>query len=152
MTGKIVLYGSDFCPMVPPARNLLERARADYDYISISRNRAAKEKVMAINGGNASVPTLVFPDGDTLTDPTLADLTARLEQMGHTVARSTIWQEILLTFQSPRVLNFGAIFLALGVTFETHSLTFAGSVLLATAAIGRLAFLRTPRPPDTPTL
>ena len=144
MTGKIVLYGSDFCPMAPPVRNLLQRAKADFDYISISRNRAARDQVMEINGGNASVPTLIFPDGSTLTEPTLAELSARLEETGHTVARSTIWQEILLTFQSPRVLNFGAIFLALGVTFETHSLTFAGSVLLATAFIGRLAFLRTP--------
>ncbi|HSN73495.1 MAG TPA: glutaredoxin domain-containing protein [Anaerolineae bacterium] len=142
MTGKIVLYGSDFCPMVPPVRNLLKRAKADYDYISISRNRVARAQVMEINNGNASVPTLIFPDGSTLTEPTLTELTARLEETGHTVARSTIWQEILLTFQSPRVLNFGAIFLALGVTFETPSLTFAGSVLLATAVLGRLALLR----------
>lgn len=142
MTGKIVLYGSDFCPMVPPVRNLLQRAKADYDYISISRNRAAREQVMAINNGNASVPTLIFPDGSTLTEPTLAELTGRLEEMGLTVARSTSWQEMLLTFQSPRVLNFGAIFLALGLTLNTPSLTFAGSFLLATAVLGRLALLR----------
>ena len=142
MYGRIVLYGSDLCPMVPPVRNLLDRAGADYDYISISRNRAAKEKVMQINNGNASVPTLVFPDGSTLTEPKLAELTARLEEMGHTIARSTLWQEILLTFQSPRLLNFGVIFLAIGLTMDTPSLTFAGSVLLATAVLGRLALLR----------
>lgn len=142
MDGKITLYGSDLCPMVPPVRNLLDRAGAPYDYISISRNRAAKETVMAINGGNASVPTLVFPDGSTLTEPKLAELTARLEAMGLTVARSTIMHEILLTLQSPRLLSFGAIFLALGVTMNAPSLTFAGSVLLATAILGRLAWLR----------
>ncbi len=142
MVGKIVLYGSDFCPMVPPVRNLLDRAQADYDYISISRNRPARERVMEINDGNASVPTLVFPDSSTLTEPTLAELTSKLEAMGHAVQRETFGQAVLLTFQSPRVLNFGAIFLALGVTFETPSLTFAGSVLLATAVLGRLALLR----------
>jgi mycoredoxin len=142
MVGRIVLYGSDFCPMMPPVRDLLNRAKAEYDYISISRNRAAREQVMEINDGNASVPTLVFPDGSTLTEPTLTELAIRLEETGHSVARPTIVQGILLTFQSPRVLNFGAIFLALGVTFETPSLTFAGSVLLATAVLGRLAFLR----------
>jgi mycoredoxin len=142
MYGRIVLYGSDLCPMTPPVRNLLDRAGANYDYISISRNRAAKEKVMQINNGNASVPTLVFPDGNTLTEPKLAELTARLEEMGYSIARSTIRQEVLLTFQSPRLLNFGVIFLAIGVTMNTPSLTFAGSVLLATAVLGRLALLR----------
>ncbi len=141
MYGKIVLYGSDLCPMVPPVRNLLDRAKADYQYISISRNRAAKDEVMAINNGNASVPTLVFPDGSTLTEPTLAELTARLEGMDLTVAKSTIGQETLLVFQSPRLLNFGAIFLAIGLTMNTPSLTFAGSVLLFTAVVGRLAWL-----------
>lgn len=142
MVGKIVLFGSDLCPMVPPVRNLLDRAQADYDYISISRNRAARERVMAINNGNASVPTLVFPDGSTLTEPPLAELTARLEAMGHTVGRSTLWQEILLTLQSPRVLGFGAIFLALGLAMNAPSLTFAGGLLLAMALLGRLAWLR----------
>ena len=142
MAGKITLYGSDICPMVPPVRNLLDRAEADYDYVSISRNHAARETVMAINDGNASVPTLVFPDGGTLTEPTLAELTSRLEEMGLSVAKSTLWQEILLTFQSPRLLIFGAIFLAIGLSMNTPSLTFAGSVLLATAVLGRLAFLR----------
>ena len=141
MYGKITLYGSDLCPMVPPVRSLLDRAKADYDYISISRNRAAKEQVMAINNGNASVPTLVFPDGATLTEPTLAELTARLEEMSLTVAKTTVGREILLTFQSPRLLNFGAIFLAIGLTMNTPSLTFAGSVLLGTAILGRLAWL-----------
>lgn len=141
MYGKIVLYGSDLCPMVPPVRNLLDRAKSDYEYISISRNREAKERVMAINNGNASVPTLVFPDGSTLTEPTLAELTARLEETGLAVAKSTIGQEILLVFQSPRLLNFGAIFLAIGLAMNTPSLTFAGSVLLFTAVIGRLAWL-----------
>jgi len=145
MAEKIMLYGSDLCPMVPPVRNLLDRAQADYDYVSISRNRAAKETVMAINAGNASVPTLVFPDGRTLTEPTLAELTSRLEEMGLSTGKSTLWQEILLTFQSPRLLGFGTIFLAIGLSMNTPSLTFAGSVLLATAALGRLALLRTRR-------
>lgn len=142
MAERIVLYGSDICPMVPPVRNLLDRVRADYDYISISRNRAARERVMEINAGNASVPTLVFPDSSTLTEPTLAELTSKLEEMGFTVGRETFWDVVLLTLQSPRLLSFGAIFLVMGLTLNTPSLTFAGSVLLASAALGRLALLR----------
>lgn len=136
------MYGGDLCALSPAVRSLLDRAKADYEYISISRNRAARERVMALNNGQASVPTLLFPDSSTLTEPTLAELTTRLEAMGFTVARSTIGREALLTLQSPRLLNFGAIFLAMGVVMNTPSMTFAGSVLLGTAILGRLAWLR----------
>jgi mycoredoxin len=142
MVGRIVMYGSDLCPLSPAVRSLLNRAKADYEYISISRNSSARERVMEINDGKPSVPTLVFPDGSTMVEPKLAALTARLEAAGHTVAKTTIWQEALVTLHSPRLLNFGAIFLALGVTMNTPSLTFAGSVLLATALLGRLIGLR----------
>jgi mycoredoxin len=33
---------------------------------------------MRINGGNQTVPTVVFPDGEAMTNPPLARLTAKL--------------------------------------------------------------------------
>ncbi len=144
MSDKIVLYGNPLCPMVPPVRSLLDRAGAGYDYVNISLDRSAKERVMAINNGNASVPTLVFPDGSTLTEPRLEELAARLEGMGYTIARETFWHGVLLTLQSPRILMFGAVFLALGLGFNTPSLTFAGGLLLALALLGWLFSLRRP--------
>ena len=139
MSEKIVVYGSDLCAMIPPVRNLLQRAGVDYDYISISRNRAARQRVIEINQGKASVPTLVFPDGSALSEPTLAELTARLQALGHSVAPETFWQGMVLTFESPRILAFGLIFLSLGVAFNAPALTFAGALLLPLALLGRLA-------------
>ena len=54
--------------------------------ISIDGDPEARSMVMAINNGYASVPTLVFPDGTTLTEPTLAQLSTHLgiEQRGLT--------------------------------------------------------------------
>ena len=69
MTEKIVLYGSLTCAMAPPVRNILDRAGAAYDYIDITVDRAARQRVIEINRGYASVPTLVFADGSTLTEP-----------------------------------------------------------------------------------
>lgn len=139
MSEKIVVYGSDLCPMVPPVRSLLQRADVAYDYISISRSRTARQQVMEINQGKASVPTLVFPDGNTLTEPALDVLTARLQALGHTIAPETRWQSLILILESPRILNYGIIFLAIGLTFKAPSLTLAGSVLLILALLGRLA-------------
>ena len=39
----------------------------------------------AINGGNESVPTLVFPDGATLTEPNESTLRAQLTARGYHV-------------------------------------------------------------------
>jgi mycoredoxin len=33
---------------------------------------------MAVNGGNRTVPTVVFPDGTALTNPTVRDVQAKL--------------------------------------------------------------------------
>lgn len=52
-----------------------------YAYIDISRDRAAATKVE----GNESVPTLVFPDGSSLTEPTAGQLKRKLESLGYRV-------------------------------------------------------------------
>ena len=134
----IVVYGTEFCAMVPPVRSLLRRAGVTYDYVSLTRNRTARQRVMDINQGNASVPTLVFPDGSTLTEPTLAVLTAKLEALGHTVSPETRLQRVLLVLESPSILTFGMVFLAIGVIASQPSLTVAGATLLALALLGRL--------------
>lgn len=138
MTEKIVVYGNMLCPMVPPVRSLLERAGAPYDYVDISLDRAARQRVVEINHGNASVPTLVFPDGGTLTEPKLSELTAKLEALGHTVAPETFGQRALMVMQDPKILTFGLVFLAIGVFGQQPSLLIAGGVLLAVALLGRL--------------
>lgn len=136
MSEKILVYGNEFSAKVPPVRNLLKRAGVPYDYVSTTFNRGARQRVKEINQGKASLPILVFPDGSTLTDPALDVLSARLQSMGHTIAPETFLDGILLTLQSPRILTFGMIFLAIGVTFKAPALTFAGAVLLALAILG----------------
>jgi mycoredoxin len=138
MSEKITLYGSDLCPAAPPVRSLMRRSGAPFDYVSISRNRAARQQVMDINQGNASVPTLVFPDGSTLTEPTMAALTAKIEALGHTIAPETLWQRVRLVLQTPSILLFGLAFFAIGVAAREPSLLIAGSVLLALALVGRV--------------
>jgi mycoredoxin len=138
MSDRILVYGNEYCPMVPPVRSLLKRAGVEVDYHSITFDRAARRTVMEINQGNASVPTLVFPDGSTLTEPTLAVLTARLESLGHTVAPETRLQRILLVLESPSILLFGVAFLAIGLIGSEPSLTIAGVALLAVVLLGKL--------------
>ncbi len=66
-------------------RGLLAQAKIPYDYIDISRDSGAAAKVRALNGGNESVPTLVFPDGSSLTEPTVGQLKSKLESLGYRI-------------------------------------------------------------------
>lgn len=66
-------------------RGLLAQAKVPYDYIDITSDPTAAAKVRAINEGNESVPTLVFPDGSSLTEPSAGQLKQKLESLGYRV-------------------------------------------------------------------
>ncbi len=104
---KIILFGHPMCPMVGPVMGMLARAKADYEYINIHRDEAARARVRAINHGNESVPTLVFPDGSTLTEPSSGQLQARLEALGYHVPLSA-----RLIAHAPLIITAAVILLA----------------------------------------
>ncbi len=85
MTSKIIVYAHSFCPSVPAVLGILKRAKVDYEYINIHRDYEARNRVREINNGYESVPTLVFPDGSTLTEPSEAELTRKLKAAGYQV-------------------------------------------------------------------
>jgi mycoredoxin len=85
LSEQIIVYGTPTCPMVPPVLGMLKQANAPHDYINIRQDQAGLEHVRAINGGDESVPTLVFPDGTTLTEPGEAELRAKLTSLGYRV-------------------------------------------------------------------
>lgn len=93
-TEKVIMYGTPTCPGVPPVRGMLARAQVDFDYVNIGEDPIGRSQVMAINDGNASVPTLVFPDGSTLTEPSTAVLRQKLQSLGHTVPQPNLWQSL----------------------------------------------------------
>lgn len=101
---KIILYGHTTCPGVPPARGVLNRANVPYDYINIHKDAAAAAQVRAINEGNESVPTLLFPDGSTLTEPSFGALRDKLNGLGYKIG----WQGWLIG-------NLWRVMIAVGV-------------------------------------
>lgn len=87
-SGTVMLYGRPTCAMTGPIRQVLERAGVPHTYVNILQDEAARERVRAINNGYESVPTLVFPDGSTLTEPSTAALTRKLSLLGYRVPLS----------------------------------------------------------------
>jgi mycoredoxin len=100
MTDRIIVYGHPGCPMVGPVRNMLDKAGADFEYINIHQDEAAREHVRAINSGNESVPTLVFPDGTTLIEPSVGELQQHLAGLGYSIPLTAQliarWPQILI--------------------------------------------------------
>lgn len=131
MTDKIILYGSPTCPMVSPVRNTLERANADYEYVDIYLNPEARKRVMEINNGNASVPTVTFPDGSSLTEPNEAILKAKLESIGYKVRSLTLLDRAQVIFEFPVILILGILMLALGIYNGEIAQVAIGGLLIA---------------------
>jgi len=77
----LILYGTSWCGATRRARQTLETRRIQYTYIDIDSDEEGRAFVEKTNRGYRSVPTLLFPDGSTLTEPTtieLADAIAKL--------------------------------------------------------------------------
>lgn len=55
-------------------KGALEREGIEFRVIDIEQDPEAADYVMSVNGGNATVPTIVLPDGRTLTNPPLPTL------------------------------------------------------------------------------
>ncbi len=74
----IILYTSSWCAQAISVEGFLDRNEIPVQKIKIDKDPAAREKLIEINGGYASVPTLIFPDGTKLTEPSLAQLQKKL--------------------------------------------------------------------------
>lgn len=79
MPSGLVIYSTPWCGYCTRLKRQLDRLGVTYDDIDIDRDEDAAATVMQVNGGNATVPTVVFPDGSVATNPSLAEVTARLE-------------------------------------------------------------------------
>jgi mycoredoxin len=75
---KLVLYTSRFCAHSLSVERLLRKHNVDAAIISIDGNSEARQQLIALNNGFASVPTLLFSDGTKLTEPSLALIRERL--------------------------------------------------------------------------
>lgn len=77
-TDKIIMYGTGWCPDCHRARRIFDENKVDYVHIDIDDHPEAVAVVVGVNNGNRSVPTIVFPDGSTLTEPSNRELLAKI--------------------------------------------------------------------------
>ena len=78
MSPAVTMYSTVWCGYCRRLKDQMERAGIDYVEVDIEHDAAAAELVMSVNGGNQTVPTVVFPDGSALANPSLAQVRDRL--------------------------------------------------------------------------
>ena len=78
---KIKFYGNSWCPGSRRAKKILANRKIEFEWFNINENIAAREFVKQVNNGNRSVPTIVFPDGEILVEPSTRELEAKISQL-----------------------------------------------------------------------
>lgn len=74
----ITMYITEWCGDCRRARRFLDAQHIPYQLINIDGDRQAEQYVRSVNAGNRSVPTIVFPDGTLLVEPSNQQLAGKL--------------------------------------------------------------------------
>jgi mycoredoxin len=81
MTQPLTMYTTPWCGYCKRLKRQLAADGIEMTEIDIEQDQAAAEFVMTVNRGNQTVPTVVFPDGSALTNPSAATVKARLRDL-----------------------------------------------------------------------
>jgi mycoredoxin len=76
--GTITMFSTKWCGYCRGLKSALDRAGIGYTEVDIEDHQGGADYVMSVNGGNQTVPTVVFPDGTAATNPSLAEVRLRL--------------------------------------------------------------------------
>jgi mycoredoxin len=77
---QITMYSTPWCGYCHRLRGQLDREGVSYTVIDIEEHPDAAAYVREVNDGFETVPTVVFADGSALTNPSLAQVLARVAQ------------------------------------------------------------------------
>ncbi|WP_277455870.1 mycoredoxin [Janibacter sp. DB-40] len=72
------MFSTTWCGYCRRLKSQLDREGIGYTEINIENTPGTAELVEVVNGGNQTVPTLLFPDGSSATNPSLADVRKQL--------------------------------------------------------------------------
>lgn len=75
---KIIMYATTWCGDCRMARRWFDSHQIPYEWINIENDAEAAAYVVKVNRGMRSVPTIVFPDGSILVEPSPRELANKL--------------------------------------------------------------------------
>jgi mycoredoxin len=78
MSGQLTMYSTSWCGYCHRLAGQLNREGIEFAVVDIESDPDAAAFVERVNEGNRTVPTVLFPDGSAMTNPSVRDVKARL--------------------------------------------------------------------------
>jgi mycoredoxin len=78
MTPAVTMYSTPWCGYCHRLAGQLDREGIPFTVIDIEQQPDAAAYVREVNNGYETVPTVVFPDGTALTNPSVAQVRDRI--------------------------------------------------------------------------
>ena len=75
---SFTMYTTPWCGYCVRLKGQLDREGIPFDIVDIEQQPEAADIVEAANGGNQTVPTLVYADGTSHTNPSVAQVKEKL--------------------------------------------------------------------------
>jgi mycoredoxin len=77
----VTMYSTTWCGYCSRLKAQMGREGIEFTEVDIERDPDAAAFVESVNGGNQTVPTLLFPDGTSAANPSIKDVKAKLALM-----------------------------------------------------------------------
>ncbi|MDQ6715392.1 MAG: mycoredoxin [Actinomycetota bacterium] len=77
-TGTVTMFSTTWCGYCSRLKTQLTREGIAFTEVNIEDDPASADFVMQVNNGNQTVPTLLFPDGSSATNPSVIEVKKRL--------------------------------------------------------------------------
>lgn len=78
LTGELTMYTTSWCGYCVRLKKAMKAEGITWAEVNIEEDPQAAKFVESVNGGNQTVPTVKFPDGSALTNPSIKDVKAKL--------------------------------------------------------------------------
>jgi mycoredoxin len=79
--GTFTMYSTPWCGYCHRLKGQLNREGIEFITVDIEQDPSAADLVMKVNNGNQTVPTLVYADGTAQTNPSVAQVKAKLASL-----------------------------------------------------------------------
>jgi mycoredoxin len=76
--GSVTMFTTSWCGYCNRLKAQMGREGIPFNEVNIEEHPPSADFVMKVNGGNQTVPTLLFPDGSAATNPSINEVKKRL--------------------------------------------------------------------------
>lgn len=76
--GAITMFSTEWCGYCKRLKMMLDHEGIEYKIVDIEEDQKASDIVGEANGGDHIVPTVLFADGTTATNPSITEVKERI--------------------------------------------------------------------------